>query len=380
MMREVRFPEIASTLCRLLLKYRFQKEDIQMLIQTILIIQDRSVKSELCAMLMDTVTADWIPMLFSLLTDSYAALPVIGFLLVHCKVEDILNSCDEEILNKNALNSIIDLVNLGNPSGPPIACWIAVNLDEEAVESLIRRVDPKQSYYSSPFSVLWPTCLLFSSTVLIVLIVAFLYRIFRDHFYEVYGCVEVLGSILSVPDVVDDIKSNLLMPVSQDSVLMMDFLVFRHRPYFNEALKRFMNIHDLEVPQEKPLIDRTERIMPWTMYEEIAKIEPLEFCFGMRLKQEDQWVDLQLAKFLFGSEVTRKTYLDTMVAKLEANALPPKISPDPKRFLPQLSVIPRLVPRTMIESNALLNNEHAKGYWDAITQDFNRFMEQSGFA
>jgi hypothetical protein len=74
------------------------------------------------------------------------------------------------------------------------------------------------------------------------------------------------------------------------------------------------------------------------MYEEMVKIEPLEFCFGMSLKQEDQWADLQLAKFLSGSEVTRKTYLDTMVAKLEANALPPKILPDPKRFLPQLSV------------------------------------------
>jgi hypothetical protein len=351
-----------------------------MLIQAILVIQDWSVKSELCAILMDTVTADSIPMVFSLLNDSYAALPVVGFLLVHCKAEDILNCYDGEVLNRMALNSIIDLVNLGIPSGLPIACWIAVNLDEEAVEYLIRRIDPKQTYYSSPFSVLWPTCLLFSSTVLIGVTVAFLYRIFGDHFREVYSCVEVLGSILSVPDVVDDIKSHLLMPVSQDSVLMTDFLVFRRRPYFNEVLKRLSSGHNAEVPQERPLIDRTERIMPRTIYEEMAKIQSLEFCFGMRLKQEDQWADLQLAKCLFGSEVTKKTYLDKMVAKLEANALPPKIPPDPTRFLPQLSVIPCLVPRTRTPSDTGWNIKKAKGYWDAIEQDFNRFMKQSGLA
>jgi hypothetical protein len=190
----------------------------------------------------------------------------------------------------------------------------------------------------------------------------------------------VLGSILSVPDVVDDIKANLLMPVSQDSVLVTDFLVFRRRPYFNEELKRFMNGHNVEVPREKPLIDRTQRIMPKTVYEKVAKIQSLEYCFGMRMKQEDQWADLQLAKCLFGSELTRKTYLDTMVVKLEANALPPKIPPDPTRFLPQLSVIPRLVPRTRTASDAGLNIENAKGYWDAIEQDFNRFMKRFGFA
>jgi hypothetical protein len=311
--------ELASILCRLLVKYTFQLEDIRTLIRSILGIQDDSLKSELCAILIGIVTPESIPSLFSLLDDTYAAIPVIEFLMVHCRVEEILICCGEKVLTQAALHHIYDFINAGNPSALPITCWIAINLKESDIEYLIHRINLKQNYYISGFSLLWPTCLLFSPEILRALIAVFLYRVFPDHFCEVYGCVEIVGNVLASPDIVDDIKSDILMPVSRNWHLMTDFLVYRRRPYWNQELRRLMKI---EVPVWRPL---SWPLLPNRLYAAIARRPPMEFCFGMRVKKENEWVDLQLAKFLLGPVTTRKRYLETMVARLDAGELPEKM-------------------------------------------------------